>query len=252
MSGARQRSWLAGALLAALAAGPTIAASAQTLDKMIVKQHIEDVLAQPKFSTQRADREYRYIGDPWWDDEPSKSSAEPNFDSQLLALLNLVVTIIARFTEALMWTLLVTVIVLLIVFRKRWKRFLPIPSGAVHNTSVPSLTMGLDVRPASLPDDVAATAWAMWGAGDGRGCVSLLYRGALARLIARFGLELPASATESDCVGQIGARTAPALAEFFRELTLIWQGIAYAGRDPSEAQIKVLCDHWRQHFGAPQ
>ena len=44
----------------------------------------------------------------------------------------------------------------------------------------------LDVRPESLPDDVGAAAWALWQAGQVPAALSLLYRGALSRLIHRF------------------------------------------------------------------
>ena len=44
----------------------------------------------------------------------------------------------------------------------------------------------LDVRPESLPDDVGAAAWALWQAGKVPAALSLLYRGALSRLIHRF------------------------------------------------------------------
>ncbi len=112
----------------------------------------------------------------------------------------------------------------------------------------PSDLFGLDIRPGSLPKDVAGAALAMWRAGDHRTALSLLYRGALARLVHERNLEVPAGATEGDCL----RAALPVLQEgsggYFRLLTRAWQAQAYAHRGDEDGER--LCLEWPRHFGA--
>lgn len=113
----------------------------------------------------------------------------------------------------------------------------------------PEAVAGLDVRPESLPPDVPAEALARFRAGDPRGALALLYRGALAALIHRHRLSIPASATEGDCLrASLPVLEAePALA--FRRLTGAWVRMAYRGEAPPEGDMAELCAHWRGVFG---
>ncbi|HJV91550.1 MAG TPA: DUF4129 domain-containing protein [Holophagaceae bacterium] len=115
----------------------------------------------------------------------------------------------------------------------------------------PEAVAGLDVRPESLPPDVPAEALARFRAGDPRGALALLYRGALAALIHRHRLEIPASATEGDCLRAALPVLAEDPAEGFRRLTGAWVRMAYRGEAPAEADLQVLCAAWRSAFGGP-
>jgi hypothetical protein len=111
----------------------------------------------------------------------------------------------------------------------------------------PSDLFGLDIRPGSLPKDVAGAALALWRGGDRRAALSLLYRGALARLVHERGLEVSAGATEGDCL----RAALPALQDdaggYFRLLTRAWQAQAYAHREAEDGER--LCLDWPRHFG---
>ena len=113
----------------------------------------------------------------------------------------------------------------------------------------PEVVAGLDVRPESLPADVAGAARARWLAGDAPGALSLLYRGALVCLIARHRLAIGRGATEGDCLAAVRAAGGPR--EDFAELTRAWQQVAYAGRRPTDAVALGLCDRWARHLEAP-
>ena len=111
----------------------------------------------------------------------------------------------------------------------------------------PSDLFGLDIRPGSLPRDVAGAALALWRAGDRRAALSLLYRGALARLIHEQGLDVPAGATEGDCLRSALPHLPVEAGGYFRLLTVAWQTQAYAHREAGDGER--LCLDWPRHFG---
>lgn len=109
---------------------------------------------------------------------------------------------------------------------------------------------GLDIRPESLPDDVAGEARALWRRGEARAALGLLYRAAIARLVSQNGLALEASDTESDCL-QRARRSAPAArAAYFSAITSAWLVCAYARSLPSTEAVEALCDAWAEQFDA--
>ena len=113
---------------------------------------------------------------------------------------------------------------------------------------VPQSLFGLDVRPASLPDDVVAAARAALAAGEITGALSLLYRGALSTLIHAGGVDFRSGDTENEC----WRRAAPVLSTdggtYFRSLLDAWLVTAYAHRPPPVADLVDLCDRWPAHF----
>ncbi|HJV22194.1 MAG TPA: DUF4129 domain-containing protein [Holophagaceae bacterium] len=115
----------------------------------------------------------------------------------------------------------------------------------------PEAVAGLDVRPESLPPDVPAEALARFRTGDARGALALLYRGALAALLHRHRLEIPASATEGDCLRAALPVLGADRGEALRRLTGAWVRMAYRGEVPAEADLLELCAAWRGAFGGP-
>jgi hypothetical protein len=112
----------------------------------------------------------------------------------------------------------------------------------------PDVLFGLDLRPESLPDDLAAAARALLAAGDVRGALALLYRASLSVLVHERDVEIRDSDTEGDCVRRVEKLGVPALADYFRSLVAAWGQIAYAGLTPPAAQIRALIDAWPRHF----
>ncbi len=114
---------------------------------------------------------------------------------------------------------------------------------------------GLDLDPETLPDDIGATAWALWQNEKYTASLSLLYRGSLSKLVNRDGVKLPASATEEDCIKilkQSHIKQNKILIQYFESLTLIWQRAAYAHRLPEISDAKNLCETWSRVFHAEQ
>lgn len=123
-------------------------------------------------------------------------------------------------------------------------------SDSSRTETAGELRRGFDLRPESLPEDVLAAARARFAAGDASAALSLLYRAALVELARRFGLRLPASATEGEC--ERIARRAPdgALAQDFAALASAWLFCAYAHRPPAPDEFDALCARWAAGFGA--
>jgi len=152
--------------------------------------------------------------------------------------------------RGLMWLLGAIAVALLIVFAWRWMRVRA--DAAAGRTSVlpPSHVNDLDIRPDSLPDDIAGSARALWQRGEQRAALSLLYRGALSRLVHDHAVAIRGASTEGECV--VLARTVlPAAgAAFFECLVGAWQAAVYAARWPDAPNVALLFEGFDTHFAA--
>ena len=151
--------------------------------------------------------------------------------------------------KGLFYLILFAAVVWLIINHKRWLNWVrgiqPAP-----RYQPPAQLFGLDIRPESLPDNVAEAAYQLWQSGDARGALSLLYRGALSRLAQQENVSLKASDTEGDCLRVVQHTQAPSISGYYAQLTSAWQAVAYAGRAPQAAEGEALCHAYPEHFGA--
>ena len=251
----RTTSVLASALAALLVAVGGETAAAADPDAEQVRARIRTILAQPEFSTKHTDKRLEYTGDTWdwgWGDEEEEEEeqSDPDTNTEAGELIGSIVTFTARSAEVLMWAAVIVLIVVAFLYRDRWLR-LRMPRRRAAAAVVPQVIVGIDIRPESLPSNIPASAWALWQAGDSRGCLSLLYRGALAAMVHDRGVELPASATEGDCVRRVRRHVSSDQADFFERLTNAWQAIAYASRLPQADQARTLCDDWQAFVESP-
>lgn len=158
--------------------------------------------------------------------------------------------------RALLWAAGVVAIAFGGVALRRWWRWRT-EAAAATAPLAPSHVRDLDIRPESLPADIGAAARRMWEAGDTRAALSLLYRGALSRLVHDHRVPIRAASTEGECV-QLVARALPREASaYFRRLVDAWQTEVYAGRSAEPMAVITLCNefdaHFAPHFGpAPQ
>jgi hypothetical protein len=217
-------------LAVALAAGPALRAQAPPKSP---KAELKEVLKAPEFQTWSTERTWH-----WKKVKEVQASPMRGLPDWLFKVMGLVLkwAIILAAGSAVIWFL--------------W-RFLRSPRGgwdrAKDRLDAPGDLFGLDIRPGSLPKDVAAAALALWRAGQRRACLSLLYRGALARLVHERGLEVPPGATEGDCLRAAAPALGSEASAYFRELTAVWQALAYAHREAEGGE--ALCEGWRRHFG---
>ena len=99
----------------------------------------------------------------------------------------------------------------------------------------------LDIRPESLPADVGAAVRAMWLAGERRAALSLLYRGALSRLVHSYAVPIGDASTEGDCVQLARAALPAPRSDFVGALVHAWQLFVYGGRPLATEQVLRLC-----------
>ncbi len=107
---------------------------------------------------------------------------------------------------------------------------------------------GLDVRPESLPADLAREVEALWQQQRYREAMALLYRGTLTGAINRYALPLRESDTENDCLLQARRTLASPVFTGFDAITRAWQQSAWGGIWPSGQEVRQLCQTWQQHF----
>jgi hypothetical protein len=138
---------------------------------------------------------------------------------------------------------------LLIWILLRLRDWLVAREGGGRSVAVLPTHVGqLDIRPESLPDDVGAEARRLWQAGGTRAALSLLYRGALSRLVHGHGVKIRAASTEGECLRLAAARLPMASHEFLAVLVRNWQGVAYAQREPSADEMERLCGEFDQRL----
>ena len=152
--------------------------------------------------------------------------------------------------RGLMWLLGAIAIALLIVFAWRWMRVHADAAAGRVAVLPPSHVNDLDIRPDSLPDDIAGTARALWQRSEQRAALSLLYRGALSRLVHDHGIAIRSASTEGECVVLARAALPAAGSAFFERLVGAWQIAVYAARWPDAASVAALFDGFDAHFAA--
>ena len=206
-------------------------------------QHITQVMQRPEFNTKLSVENWEY---------KDKKTEEPKprtpWSSEFLSQIG---RAFAWIVKAALYVALFVALAWLILQRERW---LNVWRGIkpVAAYQAPQQLFGLDLRPESLPADIAAAARNLWQSGQPRAALSLLYRGALSRLTLNQGVQLKASDTEGDCVHAV-ARVAPlAASAYFKRLTQAWQTIAYAARSPALTEAEQLCADFDQHFAAQE
>lgn len=131
---------------------------------------------------------------------------------------------------------------LLVAVLLRLRDWLRLRSGGAALAALPPTHVGaLDIRPESLPDDIGAAARALWQRGEQRAALSLLYRGALSRLVHAHGVPIRAASTERECLALAATRLAPPSHAFLAELVAGWQAVAYARRELPADALEALC-----------
>ena len=237
---------LAAGIVAALALGVILgsAPSASAADRPppgSARAEIAEVLKDPAFDRHKDVSSWRYTGRGLGLEPGPDKREERNFDWENLARL------MAELARAVRWVggaLLVGWLLWAgLRYARAWtaaRRPGYVPPGALF---------GLDIRPQSLPADIAAAALALCAQQRLREALGLLYRGALSQLVHARRLEVSAGDTEQDCLRRVAARGEPGITGYFEALIGAWQEAAYAGRVPPQQTAERLCHEWRGAFG---
>lgn len=228
------------ALACALGAGAAEPPSSPSRQQ--VEQALESVRQHPDLGGKK--REKRLQLRPT-DRKPEK---KPERDPELQWLADLV-RWLADASRAVVWVLGAIAVALVLVGLRRW---IQVRGGllAPPRPELPSHVQSLDIRPASLPADIGEAAARLWERGEHRQALSLLYRGALSRLVHGHGVAIRAASTEDECVALARARLAPSPGDFFARLVGAWQLAVYGGRMPASEQALDLCREFDRQLPA--
>ena len=220
-------------------AGAAEPASAPTREQ--VNAEVEKLRADPDLSGVHKQKTLRFKKD-----EDKKKKAEPNSLPDWLRNFARWMTEAGR---AVVWVLGGLAVALFIVGLRHWIR---VRAGAVKgpHAALPSHVRDLDIRPESLPDQIGAAAAALWQRGEHRAALSLLYRGALSRLVHQHAVPIRAASTEGECVALAAARLPPERSAFFGRLVSAWQLAVYGARLPESSSVLALCADFDTQFRA--
>jgi hypothetical protein len=205
----------------------------------IAKRAIQAVLDDPVFGREVPDWDWRYRGDEKKDDKPA-----PEFETIAKWLVDWIAKGIRMLSYAGAAVLAAVLIVLLYRYRDAWR------SRPTAARTIPATLFGLDVRPDSLPADVAGAAGRLLAAGEFAAALSLLYRGALVSLIHVAQVDFRPGDTEGDCRGRVRGRIDADAENYFAELLDAWILTAYAHAAPPAEKLRDLCARWPRHFAA--
>jgi hypothetical protein len=183
----------------------------------------------------------------WKDSEPDKKQVPP--DSSLLAWFAALARFINDTSRFLLWGVAAVLVALLLVSARHLVQLRGLHRRAKAASAV-SHVRDLDVRPESLPDDIGAAAWALWQAGHVPAALSLLYRGALSRLIHKFRVPITSSATEGECVDLARGRLEPGALRYVTQVVRAREASIYGGRALSTAMGQALCSGFAQRLDA--
>ncbi|SDN34401.1 DUF4129 domain-containing protein [Polaromonas sp. JS666] len=241
---ARWRQALACALVAACcAAGAAAAAPGEPPSRQQVQSAAERVRADPNLPGSKSEKTLRLR-------DRDKKPEDKKKDSDGLGWLRDFVTRVSEAARLLVWALGALALAWLVIRIRRWAQVRA--GGGRHRMApLPSHIGSLDIRPESLPDDVGSAVASLWQRGQRRPALSLLYRGALSRLVHLHAVPIRNASTEGECVALSESRLAPPSLDFFARLVAAWQLAAYGGRLPPTAGVLALCAEFDARLGAP-
>jgi hypothetical protein len=179
-----------------------------------------------------------------------REAEDPQSSEELDALAGLfrrLGLLLGLLSELGLWILAGLLVVWLYSSRDRWLPYLSGPQRGVRPSPRIELTSGA-IAAADLPTDIPGRVRLLWAEGREREALSLLYRGSLFALVERYGVRLPASATEGDCLVAVEEQASAPQSESFRRIVAAWVQVAYGAQKPADATVDELVSSWPRHY----
>ena len=208
-----------------------------------VEQAVKAVAADPDLGGTRMERRLQLI--PERDDKPPEKKPNEPAPGWLVDAIRW----IADSGRWLVFLAGAIAVALIVVYARRWIKAQAEAGGRLA-VLAPTHVRDLDIRPDSLPADIAATARSLWLAGEQRAALSLLYRGALSRLVHAYEVPIRAASTEGECLRLATLRLPPQAAAFFGRLVAAWLLAVYGARMPDSELVLALCGDFERHWPA--
>jgi hypothetical protein len=216
---------------AALAIAMTAHAAAPRapLDAAAVEQAASAVRADPNLGGLTKERIWRF-----------RDRDRPDPPARPMPWLSELVRWLAESGRVLVWLLGALAVAVVIVTARRWLAAHGDTIGT-RGARLPSHVRELDIRPESLPADIGAAVRQLWLEGERRAALSLLYRGALSRLVHCYAVPIGDASTEGDCVRLARAALPAPRGDFVGALVDAWQLAVYGNRPLATEQVMRLC-----------
>ncbi len=152
----------------------------------------------------------------------------------------------------LFWGVLALLAGLLLVYLWRLARNWSLPQRSAR-IEAPSFVRDLDIRPESLPVGIGAAARQLWGSGEHRSALALLYRGLLSRLVHVHMLPIRDSSTEGDCLTLANRHLKDEERKtYVADLVRLWQRAVYGGENVPTESVYALCDGFARALDQPE
>lgn len=220
----------------------------QPLTSKAAREQIAQLLDQPPFRNQETVTRWRFGDD--------QGNGEPGWLARVLGALlgesNLQHSIhhLARGIEAVLWA---TLFGLTAYTLWRYREWLKLHLPALHvaekeRLHTPAALFGLELRPQSLPLDVASEVERLWQANP-RQALGLLYRALLSHLLHAHQLPLTEAHTEGEILELLRQRDHFELGDYAQTLTDHWLMLAYGHQVPPDSIKDELCRQWRALVG---
>jgi Domain of unknown function (DUF4129) len=157
---------------------------------------------------------------------------------------------LARTARVLLWMVAILLVGILGLYIKRFAQS-PGERSVPLRFSMPTHVRDLDIRPESLPNDIAGTALELWQREEHRAALALLYRGLLSRLAHVHGVPILDSSTEGDCLTLAAAHLPATRSVYAGRLIRVWQRAVYGNIEPSTEECRALCADFAAAVDAP-
>lgn len=211
------------------------AAAAATQDQepsdAAIKSAITELRADPNLGGKKKIRHLH-----WVDSAPDTVDQK----SPLLEWFTRLFNAIAAYGRLIAWILGGAVAAASVIWAIRYFGRLR-PAHVIEAPILPTHVSNLDIRPEGLPADIGAAAQHLWNESQQRAALSLLYRGALSRLVNQYSVPIHSSSTEGECIEAAARSMQHDALAYFRDLVAVWLRATYAGELPAEQSIVQLC-----------
>lgn len=201
---------------------------------------IDEVLAHEDFATSRTEEQWR-LHDLDWDMNFDEDEEDLDLDAPEW---------IDAFASGVKAAVIVTVIGVILYILYRYRHEIAALRGPprTREEAPPEAILGMDIRPDSLPDDVADAAARLWGEKRYRDALGLLYRAAVSHMLHHDDVSIIDGDTEEDILRSASLRLDAKRLDYLRLLTRSWQTIAYAHRVPDGDSFEQLVFCWSEQF----
>jgi hypothetical protein len=214
----------------------TAAPLAEEISASRAEATIEEVLAGDDFGGLRARDVWVYIGE--------ESAEDAVLEREAAMPIGPFAELILALASAIKWLLLIATVAVLVLLI--WRLVQEVREGRIRGArpsprraaQIHTLTQPLPGHP-PLPADLEAAVRDHLARLDVRAGLALLYRAQLAHL-RRIGQEVPAGATEADCIAVAMDAASTVEREWLAQLVALWERAAYAHQSIATGDMERL------------